>query len=344
MLLKFTFLLRRDIARTALLIIMCMACRRSSNVQVHPLPSSTISTTSGLPNLGNTCYMNATLQVIARLYPDLFNHAGYHTALEMSGQEIIDKLRQANHPACVMQEPATNFFYILQHNYNAGRHEADQIHIHQQEDTAPLLSFLLARGNTQRIAFYVTKSHPEGLYEPTIGCAPDMEPFLIVAPEEAPMSTLVANMLKGSEVQGVIWDYRQDGTPVIGRAIVGNRLSLANIHSLTHGIFPIQVRRFTQTDNADPLTASKANILIRNPFHLTIEENLFVEKNVSYTGELVGFIHHVGNLDSGHYTAYVKNEAGTWVVYDDAQVTRLREVPLRMAQEGYLYFYKASPR
>nr|BAM20598.1 conserved hypothetical protein [Papilio polytes] len=53
---------------------------------------------------------------------------------------------------------------------------------------------------------------------------------------------------------------------------------------------------------------------------------------------LFAVVNHLGSLDAGHYTAYVRQMKGSWFKCDDHMITRasLREV---LDSEGYLLFY-----
>lgn len=53
--------------------------------------------------------------------------------------------------------------------------------------------------------------------------------------------------------------------------------------------------------------------------------------------ELFAVIVHSGNLDSGHYFAYVRSQ-NAWFRCDDSRVTRAEPVQVAAAQ-AYLLFY-----
>lgn len=57
-----------------LLLEGCQGCNRWA-----VSPSDEKPSLAGIPNIGNTCYMNAVLQIIARIYPDLFSHISGET-------------------------------------------------------------------------------------------------------------------------------------------------------------------------------------------------------------------------------------------------------------------------
>ncbi|XP_047529813.1 ubiquitin carboxyl-terminal hydrolase nonstop [Vanessa atalanta] len=63
-------------------------------------------------------------------------------------------------------------------------------------------------------------------------------------------------------------------------------------------------------------------------------EGIFEDNRYS----LFAVVNHLGSLDAGHYTAYVRQMKGSWFKCDDHMITRasLREV---LDSEGYLLFY-----
>lgn len=57
-----------------------------------------------------------------------------------------------------------------------------------------------------------------------------------------------------------------------------------------------------------------------------------------YRYSLYAVINHVGTMDAGHYTAYVRHQKDVWVKCDDHIVTTatLKQV---LDSEGYMLFY-----
>jgi ankyrin repeat protein len=317
---------------------------RTGNLPPLPHARSSVSSFGGIPNVDNTCYLNATLQIIARLYPDLIDHQ--RNCLEKDGQTIVNKLTSNEQEELVTEQEAKAFCHGFINSYNKGKSDMEQLRHGEQEDTVPVLSFLLQKGKIQEIEFYATKNPVDAdIYTPTIADSPSSGQFITInlplTEPEASMSSLVESTLRGNLVEDAVWEGGSQVTR--GRAEVGTKLSIQNLRGLTNDILPICAHRFGQISNQNSSTASKIEIPIKDPFKLTIAAAYLI-REASYTGSLVGFIYHDGSLNSGHYMAYIKNKAGKWIKYNDAIVTELSEEPLEEAQKAYLYFYQTNSK
>ena len=342
-----------------MLIALYAGCNGCNRTQVSPSESRQHM---GIPNIGNTCYMNSCLQIIARLYPDLFSRMG--NDLGRHGQTIVDKITDENSRKYVDRKEARMFYNALLRNYN-NEHE-DKLTYGAQEDAASVLLFLLNNSDIQRIELHTTTTPIiNGNCEPHTN---DKSVIFIVdftganqenSGESLSMDDIVENNLYGATPEDVASRQDVDGE-VRGCARAGVKLRIQNLCELTNSILPIWVKRFTQLSNNDPSSATKITKPITNPFKLTISSEYFVNiadaaninarrdeapmaGKAAYTSSLVGFIlHEGGGLNSGHYTAYVKTLAGKWMKYNDETVTELPTAPLKEAQAAYLYFYRAD--
>jgi ubiquitin C-terminal hydrolase len=66
-------------------------------------------------------------------------------------------------------------------------------------------------------------------------------------------------------------------------------------------------------------------------------------KKTSYIYELYGVCNHSGVAQGGHYTSYVKNANGKWYHFNDTSVTEVGLVNQIISQKAYVLFYRKKP-
>jgi len=85
----------------------------------------------------------------------------------------------------------------------------------------------------------------------------------------------------------------------------------------------------------------KQQILIDFPL-----ENLDLTKYVigynkeSYVYDLYGVCNHSGSVLGGHYTAFVKNANGKWYHFNDTNITEVTDVQQIISPKAYCFFYR----
>lgn len=97
-------------------------------------------------------------------------------------------------------------------------------------------------------------------------------------------------------------------------------------------ILSIQLKRFKHFG-----ISSKLDHHIDIPLILNINDYLSNNETI-INYELFSIICHIGNVNTGHYLAYVKNNNGLWFKFDDANVTRVSESFIKKVN-GYMLFY-----
>jgi uncharacterized UBP type Zn finger protein len=184
------------VTKTVLFIMLSAGCQDCTRGKIGPSEQlhGIAERHGGIPNVGNTCYVNAVLQIIARCYPDIFSQQ--RNDLERCGQAIVSKITSDAYKEPVTREEAKAFFDALRDSYNQGRPKINQLSSGQQEDATPVLSFLLNQGNIQEIEFYAAEIHPlETFTEST----PTTGQCIMVTPTSTAtsMNKLVENALQG---------------------------------------------------------------------------------------------------------------------------------------------------
>jgi ubiquitin carboxyl-terminal hydrolase 8 len=85
----------------------------------------------------------------------------------------------------------------------------------------------------------------------------------------------------------------------------------------------------------------KINTLINIPI-----EQLDLSKYISgydvniYKYELFGICNHMGNVNGGHYNAFVKNRVNQWILYDDTNTTIVDNINSIISPSTYCLFYR----
>jgi ubiquitin C-terminal hydrolase len=84
----------------------------------------------------------------------------------------------------------------------------------------------------------------------------------------------------------------------------------------------------------------KNNTLVSYPLNdLDMSPYVVGYKRASYKYDLYAVANHSGGVMGGHYTAYVKNPNGKWYHYNDTSVTEIDEKQI-VSQKGYVLFYR----
>lgn len=87
-------------------------------------------------------------------------------------------------------------------------------------------------------------------------------------------------------------------------------------------------------------TMRKNNMLVDFPLNnLNLSKYVVGYNKNSYVYDLYGVCNHMGSTTGGHYTAYVKNANGNWYHFNDRQVSEIKKSNI-VSNKAYCLFYR----
>jgi hypothetical protein len=292
-----------------------------------PSPSKR-ATSQGIPNIGNSCYMNASLQALAAFYGNLPNPKPA-SSFTTAAKDLVTTLTDTNTAdRATLKSKAENFFDTCSSaglSFPAGT----------QQDASELLITLL---NKLKAPQGVTNTY---LTNPTTGekklstDAPWTIYNVALKPSDGdkqPLQYIFDRSLKDQSVTDAKWDETDtEKKPLTGTY----KLNADTLKTLP--VFPIHVGRFANVGS----TTSKINTNLTAPFKLVIKQKYLNNATAPLTYELSGFIEHQGStLMGGHYVTYIK-EGEKWILYDDRSVSAPSQSTVeKAASNAYILFYK----
>lgn len=85
----------------------------------------------------------------------------------------------------------------------------------------------------------------------------------------------------------------------------------------------------------------KNQILVDFPLeNLNLSKYVIGYKKESYVYDLYGICNHSGNVFGGHYTSYIKNANGKWYHFNDTNVTEITNESQLISPKAYCLFYR----
>jgi ubiquitin C-terminal hydrolase len=291
----------------------------------------------GIPNLGNTCYMNASLQVLAAFYADMFDatRSGLTEEgkkLANAGKAIIEKINAGKN---VSSEAAKEFFNVVSALIKV---QGEQLKLGEQNDAHELLQQIFALLEFPMAGISYSYSDPTNFHATKQSGAEDfniLQGYLKdvgkPAPAQVDMQSCLASTVKEEQILDYKWGETEDT-----KTIADRKSFLTSLDKLSKGILPIQAARFDVFSGSP----KKIKTEITNSLHCTLKMEYMLGGKKDISCDLVGFIVHLGSYGGGHYIAYVKKE-GTWYCANDNSVTKVTMQDVeKAARDGYLYFYK----
>lgn len=320
----------------------------------------------GLINLGNTCYMNACLQILIHcpIFIKQFLNQEQEIKLKPISSQFFDLLIN------IVSTPMGNYLspQILKDSFDTihlqfisyGQHDSEEfcrlfledINSELNRVTNPIRPKTLSQtGNKKALyaefkkdfaqrensiitdLFYNTFLHTFKCF-----CGHEIYSYAnyIGIPIELNNKTqsriLLSDLLKETVSKSDRINFDKEKCQL---CYMSQRTKITTICSLPQ-ILVLALQRY---DNKDKLKKNNIEVVYEHKINLIelIDKECYNYLSSSTIYQLFGVINHIGNINSGHYYSNIKIK-GEWFNFDDSKVNKLSNIPF-VSNEVYLLFY-----
>tara|TARA_B110001450_G_scaffold161690_2_gene150689 strand:+ start:343 stop:1374 length:1032 start_codon:yes stop_codon:yes gene_type:complete len=323
---------------------------------------------TGLGNLGNTCFINSTIQCLSHTYElnNFLNNGTYKKRINKIPESLLllewDKLRQLMWSENCVIKPA-GFISAVQKV--ASIKDIDIFTGYAQNDLTEFLTFLLMSFHEsikREVEMNIKGNIENSIDKLAINCYKMMKNMYSKEYSE------FLNMFYGIHVSKIVSkesEYESSSPEpfFMLNLPIGEEKSLEESIRLYTGVEELEDKIINEKTNKKELATKQIvfwnlpNILIitLKRFNNNNEknngmidfpiENLDLSEYVvgynknSYKYDLFGICNHSGGVSGGHYTSFVKNANGSWYHFNDTSVNKLKESSLK-TNMAYCFFYR----
>ncbi len=331
--------------------------------------SNDISTTKiGLQNLGNTCYMNTTLQILLHT-PNFINRLIQNQNIidykSTISQKFLNLINQINKNSYAISPIDFKSSFSMKHRQFAG---------YDQCDTQEFCRVLLEDINSE-----LNKIKNKPLYreletknKSKIECDKEYYDLCKLREDSIIIDTFygqIINIFTCKSYQCNQQTFSFQKVLDLPLLIPRNVSSSISLNELIEGYFEKEDIKFeTKCEGCGQKTIHRKEIFFSRPPEILIlsvqrlnmrtkrknnisvqfSENLnlnnFIDKSCGFSNNcyysLYGIANHTGTIDFGHYFAYIKIE-GNWFEFNDSLVKSIGRIQ-NVSSSAYVFFYKRN--
>ena len=331
--------------------------------------SNDVSTTKiGLQNLGNTCYMNTTLQILLHT-PNFINRLIQNQNIidykSTISQKFLNLINQINKNSYAISPIDFKSSFSMKHRQFAG---------YDQCDTQEFCRVLLEDINSE-----LNKIKNKPLYreldtknKSKIECDKEYYDLCKLREDSIIIDTFYGQIIniftcKSYQCNQQTFSFQKVlDLPLLIPRNVSTSISL---NELIEGYFEKEDIKFeTKCEGCGQKTIHRKEIFFSRPpeililsvqrlnmrtkrknnisvqFSETLNLNNFIDKSCGFSNNcyysLYGIANHTGTIDFGHYFAYIKIE-GNWFEFNDSLVKPIGRIQ-NVSSSAYVFFYKRN--